>query len=61
MPAVWHIHNTLKDSGRPGLGMASPFTIDSYVFARPIGQDVERGTFSHRHAVMKVEDSEILD
>ena len=22
------------------------------------GQDVERGTFSHRHAVVKVEDSE---
>ena len=22
------------------------------------GQDVERGTFSHRHAVMKVEESE---
>ena len=28
------------------------------VMMRLSGQDVERGTFSHRHAVVKVEDSE---
>src|SRR3989337_3924536 len=28
--------NTLNDSGTPGLGILSPFTIASYVFARPM-------------------------
>ena len=32
--------------------------LDSGYDVRMTGQDVERGTFSHRHAVMKVEESE---
>ena len=38
--------------------MAYASLVDERKRVRISGQDVERGTFSHRHAVLKVEDSE---
>ena len=41
-----------------GESMAFATLLDEGYRVRMSGQDVERGTFSHRHAVVKVEDSE---
>ena len=49
-----------KDSYDWGMGelMAYATLMNEGCAVRLTGQDVERGTFSHRHAVLKIEDSE---
>lgn len=54
--------NMIEKTGQLDWGMAELMAYGSLLMegfpVRISGQDVERGTFSHRHAVLKVEDSE---